>query len=349
MISRTVLLVQAELGTRLATQVAGGSRLCTEGADCRWSETIHALLLLVGLCIAILMVICAFAFFREDKEEQITPLCPQLVVREPDLGFRLPLDSLESTMQVTDLQGRVRCRVVMDFAPKAKGVAATAWLQNAKGSTLASIVARSPSIPGQGLALCRASSAHPEIFGFVEPEGEQRYHVRHRTGVHLLTLKGDFDTLDIEGINPVGLTVCSFKRVRLLGEGGAVFQCNGRVLQYVDAGLVICSLLATHVHRRLTSTLAALASPPPSSSLDQTPRTRPVSGAGRALATAAAATSEEEAEAATEVTADGGSTVVTATPGAPLLFRGVPMQEPSMQPPAAHPQRAASEAMWHQQ
>merc|ERR1719188_1836672 len=122
----------------------------------------------------------------------------------------------------------------------AGGVAATVRLQNNLDFTLATVVARNVAVVGQGLALCRAGC---EIFGFVEPKGPRRYHVRHRTGVHLLTLVGDFATLTVEGINPVGSKVCWFQKSN--------DELCGRVLQHVDAGLAICSLLATHVHRRL--------------------------------------------------------------------------------------------------
>lgn len=229
-----------------------------EGADidsCR-IESLHALLLLVGLCTTIVFILCAFAFFREDKEEQITPLCPQLMVHEASLEFTLPLDSKAEMMTIDDLSGKPMCKVAMDypdpFRPGSSGVAATVRLQSIQDVTLATVVARNVAVLGQGLALCRAGC---EIFGFVEPEGQNRYFVRHRTGVHLLTLCGDFDNMDVEGINPVGSKVCWFKQ-----KGDS---CQGQVLQHVDAGLVLCSLLATRVHRRLSA-----ASVPPALSRD---------------------------------------------------------------------------------
>lgn len=123
--------------------------------------------------------------------------------------------------------------------------------------TLATIVARNVAVLGQGLALCRTGC---EIFGFVEPEGN-KYIVRHRTGVHLLTLIGSFgadtsldpmhqqDVWDIEGFNPVGSKVCSMKKV---GD-----ECVGKVTQHVDAGLVLCAIMATYVHRRLSQPWSA--------------------------------------------------------------------------------------------
>jgi len=223
---------------------------------CR-AETIHAILLLSFLSVSIISIICAFVFFREDKEEQITPLCPALVVREEDINFTLPLGSNADNMAVMNLgTGQLICKVVMDwpdpFRQGGQGVVGTVRLQNNLDLPLATVVARNVAVVGHGLALCRAGC---EIFGFVEPEGPERYSVKHRTGVHLLTLTGDFAGFDIEGINPVGSKVCWFKKVRT--------ECRGRALQHVDAGLVLCSLLATHVHRRLLAN-AALQAPFPS-------------------------------------------------------------------------------------
>lgn len=217
-------------------------------------EKLHAVVLFGGLCLTLVVMLCAFAFFREDKEEQITPLCPQLVVRDSDLAFKMPFDEQVEQMKVTNLKSEVIGKVVLDwpdlFRPGSCGVAATARLQNTNDCTLATVVAR--NVSGPGIALCRAGC---EIFGFVEAEDRCRYNVRHRTGVHLLTLTGDFDKVDVEGINPVGSKVCWFKKVGL--------ECRGRVLQHVDAGLVICSLMAVHLHRRLQSGALALPASPP--------------------------------------------------------------------------------------
>lgn len=239
---------------------------CGPHSDPCKPENMHAIFLLAFLCTSIVLIVCAFAFFREDKEEQITPLCPQLVVREADLTLKLPFETEDDNISIVDLADQPICKVAMDWAdpfrPGASGVAATVRLQNNLDLTLATVVARNVAVVGQGLALCRAGC---EIFGFVEPDGPRRYCVRHRTGVHLLTLIGDFQSLDIEGVNPVGSKVCWFKKI-----GG---ECRGRVLQHVDAGLVICSLLATHVHRRLTMATASFTPrlPAPESSTEGQP------------------------------------------------------------------------------
>lgn len=214
-------------------------------------ESMKVLFLFISLSATIVLVICAFSFFREDKEEQITPLCPQLVVKDTELKFNLPVVPLLSqadtsnNLDVTDVKdpSKCVCKISMDwpdpFRGTPHGVAATVRLHK-NDMTLATIVARNVAVLGQGLALCRTGC---EIFGFVEPEGN-KYLVRHRTGVHLLTLVGNFDNWDIEGVNPVGAKVCSTKTV---GD-----ECVGKISQHVDAGLVLCALMATYVHRRLS-------------------------------------------------------------------------------------------------
>jgi len=225
-------------------------------------ESVKVLAVFISLSATIVLVICAFSFFREDKEEQITPLCPQLVVKDSELKFKLPVMPLFSqgdtsnNLDVMDFKdpSKCVCKISMDwpdpFRGTPHGVAATVRIHKNE-MTLATIVARNVAVLGQGLALCRTGC---EIFGFVEPEGN-KYLVRHRTGVHLLTLVGNFDNWDIEGVNPVGSKVCSMKTV---GD-----ECVGKISQHVDAGLVLCALMATYVHRRLSQPWNAALGPVP--------------------------------------------------------------------------------------
>eukprot|EP00928_Gymnodinium_smaydae_P087882 TRINITY_DN72070_c0_g1_i1.p1 TRINITY_DN72070_c0_g1~~TRINITY_DN72070_c0_g1_i1.p1 ORF type:complete len:404 (+),score=102.64 TRINITY_DN72070_c0_g1_i1:114-1325(+) len=229
--------------------------LCRDGDGPCKAEAIHVVMLLLFLTISVISVIVTFSFFRDDKEEHITPLCPQLVTRDSELALRFPLGgvatppnalsmpAVEGT-QVSDELGRCICKLSTDwpdpFNHGISGVAATMRLQNPFDATLANVIIRHVAVVNQGLALCRSSY---EVFGFVEPEGSRRYNIRHRTGVVLLSLVGDFDTIDVEGLNPVGVKVCWFKQVSN--------QCHGNVLQHVDAGLVLCGLMATRLHRRI--------------------------------------------------------------------------------------------------
>jgi len=108
------------------------------------------------------------------------------------------------------------------------------------GQTLATVLLSPIAVSSQSLALCR--SGH-DVFGFVQPEGPRRFCVRHRSGILLLNFVGDLQAIDVVGINPCGNKVCWFQKI---GD-----ECVGRALQHVDAGLVICSMLASHMHQKM--------------------------------------------------------------------------------------------------
>lgn len=226
----------ASWSLRGAGLLQDGSRPC--------AESLQFAALLFGLSVMAISIVVAFAFFREDKEESITPLCPQLVIREPMLSFTLGQEA-DNNIRMTDLNKGSAIATVAADCPDSTGlgrpgISATARIQNALGQTLATVVARRNASVGQSLALCRAGC---EIFGFVTLEGSGRYAVRHRTGVLLLWLRGDFATMEVEGINPVGTKVCWFT-----SKDGVVKGC---VQQHVDAGLVICGVLAVLLRRTL--------------------------------------------------------------------------------------------------
>jgi len=233
---------------------------CMVPAECR-HESIEGLILLLVLCSAIVSIVCAFAFFREDREDQITPLVPQLVVKtDSDLYFKMPLDVGLSASTIRNLDDEPLCKVTIEWPDPNQSddisVAARVTLLSTYDSTLATVVARSVQVAGQGLALCRNGV---DIFGFVEPEGPKRFVVRHRAGVHLLTLIGEFSgsgSINVVGVNPGGHKVCQFQSV---GNG----ECRGRVLPFVDAGMVICAILSTVIHQRLPNPRIPGAQPAP--------------------------------------------------------------------------------------
>jgi len=248
------------------------------------AESMHAVMLLLFLTSILIGMGVMCSFFREDKEEQIKPLCPQLVVRELNFAFTFPLSKQEDVFPVTSVLGHTICRVVIDwpdpFRPGASGVAATVRLVSTLDHTLTTLVARN-ALSGQSLILCRESG---EMFASVEPDGPMRYHVRHRTNIHLLTLSGDFGAGNIDGINPAGAKVCGFQAF----DG----DCRGWVVPHVDAGLAICSLMAVRVHKRLSEPVSMRITAPkelqevaevPVQSLPLAPQDEPESTEGRDL------------------------------------------------------------------
>lgn len=216
---------------------------CELGMDVCKAEVLKVLTLLIGLCVCIIVVICLFSFFRDDKDEQITPLCPQMVVNMPGFMFKLQLVGAPQSVAVLGADGKPINQVLVDFppAPAAGSVVASARLMDMRSKTLATVLARDMGAGSQGFVLSLLRG--PEIFGFVEPDGDNMYQVRHRMGVHLLTLAGDFDEWDVEGVNAAETKVCSFRKT---GD-----ECRGFVMEQVDSGLVIASLLAIHLHRHL--------------------------------------------------------------------------------------------------
>jgi len=78
-----------------------------------------------------------------------------------------------------------------------------------------------------------------------------------------LTLVGDFSTWHVDGVNPAGAVVFSAKK-----ENGCVV---GKVQQHVDAGLLICCVLAAHIHRVLHNPSGETPGPSPRSYISSTP------------------------------------------------------------------------------
>merc|ERR1719356_292472 len=88
--------------------------LCNQGSDCQ-VEALYMLMLVLALLVSVVTVLTSFTFFREDKEEQITPLCPRLVVKDDELGVSFPLHDDAHTVVVSDQKGRVHCRMHIEW------------------------------------------------------------------------------------------------------------------------------------------------------------------------------------------------------------------------------------------
>lgn len=267
-------------------QTAQQLRYCLPLGDCQ-SDRLQLTLVLLVLLSAIFSMLCAFAFFREDKED-ITPLTPQLMVREAEMVVNLTLNAQDDNFAITKEDGEVVASVAIEWPDPFRpgcGVAGQVRIFNSQ-QVLGIVSARSVlNTFGQaphGLALCREKH---EMFAWVEVEGTRSYHVRHRTSQPLLTLVGDLTpggTIDMEGYNPVGFKVCSLK--------------NGKckVTQHFDAGMVFLSILAIHLHRRLQDMKPSLPAPIPQGE-DNQPAPGHAEAQDETVSAALAAGPEEEA------------------------------------------------------
>lgn len=234
-------------------QTAQQLRNCITWEECQ-ADRLQLTLVLLLLLSAIFSMLCAFAFFREDKED-ITPLTPQLMVREKQMRVNLPLHSQDDNFTITKEDGQYIANVTMEWPdPFRPGCGVAGQVQVYTGQQILGIVsARNVSNSfgqaPQGLALCREKH---EMFAWVEVEGPNTFHVRHRTGQPLLTLVGELTpggTMDLEGFNSVGCRVCWLK------DG----KCE--VVQHFDAGMVFLSFLAIYLHKRLQDMKPPLPAP----------------------------------------------------------------------------------------
>eukprot|EP00929_Paragymnodinium_shiwhaense_P015453 TRINITY_DN123549_c0_g1_i1.p2 TRINITY_DN123549_c0_g1~~TRINITY_DN123549_c0_g1_i1.p2 ORF type:complete len:369 (-),score=93.22 TRINITY_DN123549_c0_g1_i1:61-1167(-) len=214
-------------------------------------EAIQLLLLLGSLLTALFAVFCMLSHIHEDRTELLMPLAPGLLVKQPVLLFRMPLDSPDmDSFEVLDKGDQVLCKVTMSWADpfrkEPNDMLGVAYVHDSRDIALGMVVAKGGKTPGSGVQI-GIRRVLTENFAKIDVAGPKLLHVRHRTNAMLLTLLGDFtpDATDIEGLNEGGTKVFSMRR---LGD-----ECMCKVMQNVDAGLVICSVLGARMHRRLTS------------------------------------------------------------------------------------------------
>lgn len=225
---------------------------CFFGIACGSWESYSMVILASCLLAAILCSMATYTMIREEQEENITPLCPALIVKDEQLEFTMPSQCGSEVLEVTDMSGKHIVKLTQElrdpFRPGSMGVAATVKLCSPQDIVFATIVVRPAA--KQGVALCRAGC---EIFGFVEQVTEKRYDIRHRTGHLLMTMVGDFETGEVQCLSPAGgvIGTMGHKEERVVG-------C---VHQHVDAGLVIGSMCATQLHKKINSV-------PPAPTLD---------------------------------------------------------------------------------
>ncbi|CAE6944426.1 phr [Symbiodinium natans] len=247
---------QASWNMRGAWLLQTSSTSCAPGEAC-YADQLRLTILLFVLVGAIASMLCAFGFFREDKDELLTPLTPQLVVKKEErLVLQLPFDSKEDNFLVTKVNGDIFCQVESKwpdpFREGSKAPEVEVRLSSAKSQPLtmvSTVVDRNFVMASHAFSLCRNHSKD-EPFAFVtpeQPENPRRYFVRHRMGYPLLSLDGDFGAeggrINIRGLNKDNYQICGLENTDS-GES----QCF--VLQHIDAGLVLGALLAVRLHIR---------------------------------------------------------------------------------------------------
>lgn len=202
------------------------------------AEKVQVITLVSVLFLTIVFVLIIFRNLREEKEERITPLCPQLIVKSVDITLGMQLD--EDSFDVTEPSGDKFCKVILDWPTTAVGIVGTVRLQSVHGVPLVTVVVRS-GYAGQNMAICRGSGR--EMFGFIEATRD-KFFVQHRTNTELLTLSEDPETNEMSVYNPVGGRVCTANM-----KNGEMLV---NIIQHVDAGLALASIIATRVQRRMT-------------------------------------------------------------------------------------------------
>mmetsp|Transcript_106975 Transcript_106975/g.255318 ORF Transcript_106975/g.255318 Transcript_106975/m.255318 type:complete len:321 (-) Transcript_106975:87-1049(-) len=247
---------QASWNMRGAWLLQTASSSCAPGEAC-YTDQLRLTFLLIVLVGAIASMLCAFGFFREDKDELLTPLTPQLVVKKEErMILQFPFDSKEDNFLVTKVNGDIFCQVESKwpdpFREGSKVPEVEVRLSNAKNQPLtmvSTVVDRNFVMASHAFSLCRNHNKD-EPFAFVTPEhpdNPRRYFVRHRMGYPLMSLDGDFGPegrISIRGLNKDNYQICGLEKT-------ASGECQCFVLQHIDAGLVLGALFAIRLHSRL--------------------------------------------------------------------------------------------------
>lgn len=170
-------------------------------------------------------------------------LCPALLVPAGmEFIFAMP-EAVEAGRQdaqfdVIDLKGTPLSRVVVsENTGKKRGI----FLQTLTRQPLAEVQTEHLYVqPSRTPYICWPSG---EQYGYLKRDtATGRYKLKHHTGRKLLTFHGDFHEKAVNVVNSAGKLVCATERCILDFDSRPHYQV--RVAPHVDAGLVICSLLA---------------------------------------------------------------------------------------------------------
>lgn len=190
-------------------------------------------------------------------EEQ---LCPSLVVpagMEFIFAVRQAMtkERQMTAFSVVDMRGQPLSHII---ANERSGAQCGIFLQALNKTPLASVQTRlMHERPGSLPDICRPSG---EVFCSLVCDGIPscgRYILRHKNGHRLLAFHGDFREKATNVVNASGRLVCATERCQTDFDGEPHYQV--RVAPNVDAGLVLCGLLA--IDKSEGSTIAASAHP----------------------------------------------------------------------------------------
>lgn len=229
-------------------------------------ENLHILLLVVILCSAISVAGCLWWFTKDYEESRHGPLCPQLLVKQPGLKFKMTVDLTSCQPMEILADGVVLGKVIVSWAEKRiaegpAGIILTLGLQNATGMPLAAVAIRSVKHKEDAVMLCRPGCI---VFGFLDVPADpyQETSVFYRTGSKMLGVLEDHHS-NLRAFSYLGIEV---GKVNIDGD---VF--SGEIIPEVDAGLFLCSVLGRHVRHLILSEKLVMpakehqeAQPPPS-------------------------------------------------------------------------------------
>mmetsp|Transcript_88100 Transcript_88100/g.193248 ORF Transcript_88100/g.193248 Transcript_88100/m.193248 type:complete len:231 (+) Transcript_88100:3-695(+) len=177
------------------------------------------------------------------KTTDLEPLCPCLVVPEGmELVFAvrdlLSTEKQQLSFCVVDLQGDPLSYVVVKEAGFHCGI----LLQMLDQTPLAWINTKPLHTSKGVIEVCHPSG---EVYGVVAKEEagpRTRFTLRDTSGQRICTFHGDFREKAINGVSQAGRLICDTERCELGSEGTPYYQV--RVAPGIDAGLVLCCLLA---------------------------------------------------------------------------------------------------------
>jgi len=177
-------------------------------------------------------------------------LCPSLVVPSGmELVFAVSevvsADKQQIAFHIVDLQGQPLSRVVIDEFGSRCGI----FLHSLDDRPLAWVRTAHLYEKGGGLPeICWPSG---EVYGTIakeDPVPHKRYMLRDTSGQRLLTFNGNFQEKAINVVNASGRLVCDTERCAAPRGDAPYYQV--RVAPSVDAGLILCGLLAIDKLRR---------------------------------------------------------------------------------------------------